>query len=163
MCLSQAEPGQNAGRYTCNLPLTVYPGQQIVLTPKDIAELGRKDMVLLWKVRVSVLVLTFKAHPVLTVPSRSLMLSSGTQTQAWMTTSMRRRISGFCLWLLQRLQVRRGLTALGVSESMLGCALSKQGRLLAAGLCLGPVHPAAQCPEHAAERLCDGRRPASGP
>ena len=59
ICLPQTDPGQNAGRYTSNLPLTLYPGQQIVLTPKDIAELGRKDMVLLWKVRVSPLFLTF--------------------------------------------------------------------------------------------------------
>ena len=59
MCLPQADPGQNAGRYTCNLPLTVYPQQQIVLTPKEIAELGRKDMVLLWKVQVSLVILTF--------------------------------------------------------------------------------------------------------
>lgn len=38
------------GRYNCSLTLTLYPQQQVVLTPKDIAELGRKDMVLLWKV-----------------------------------------------------------------------------------------------------------------
>ena len=46
----QAEPGKSAGRYNCGLTLTLYPQQQVVLTPQDIAELGRKDMVLLWKV-----------------------------------------------------------------------------------------------------------------
>ncbi len=48
--LPQAEPGKSAGRYNCGLTLTVYPQQQVVLTPQDVAELGRKDMVLLWKV-----------------------------------------------------------------------------------------------------------------
>ncbi|CAL5221006.1 g3122 [Coccomyxa viridis] len=51
----QAEPGKSAGRYNCGLTLTVYPQQQVVLTPQDVAELGRKDMVLLWKDYVSTL------------------------------------------------------------------------------------------------------------
>ena len=46
----QDEPGKSVGRYNVNLTLTLYPQQQIVLTPKDVAELGRNDMVLLWKV-----------------------------------------------------------------------------------------------------------------
>ncbi len=54
--LLQAEPGKSVGRYNCGLTLTVYPQQQVVLTPQDVAELGRKDMVLLWKVCSSLLV-----------------------------------------------------------------------------------------------------------
>ena len=50
MQLSQEDPGKNEGRYNCNLTLTVYPQQRVMLTPKDVAELGRKDMVQLWKV-----------------------------------------------------------------------------------------------------------------
>lgn len=48
--LSQEDPGKNEGRYNCNLTLTVYPQQRVMLTPQDVAELGRKDMVQLWKV-----------------------------------------------------------------------------------------------------------------
>ena len=51
LVLPQAEPGKSVGRYNCGLTLTVYPQQQVVLTPQDVAELGRKDMVLLWKVQ----------------------------------------------------------------------------------------------------------------
>ena len=50
MQLSQEDPGKNEGRYNCNLTLTVYPQQRVMLTPEDVAELGRKDMVQLWKV-----------------------------------------------------------------------------------------------------------------
>ncbi len=46
----QDEPEKSIGRYNVNLTLTLYPQQQLVLTPKDVAELGRNDMVLLWKV-----------------------------------------------------------------------------------------------------------------
>ena len=53
MQLSQEDPGKNEGRYNCNLTLTVYPQQRVMLTPKDVAELGRKDMVQLWKVHSS--------------------------------------------------------------------------------------------------------------
>ena len=53
MQLSQEDPGKNEGRYNCNLTLTVYPQQHVMLTPKDVAELGRKDMVQLWKVHTS--------------------------------------------------------------------------------------------------------------
>ena len=50
MQLSQEDPGKNEGRYNCNLTLTVYPRQRVMLTPEDVAELGRKDMVQLSKV-----------------------------------------------------------------------------------------------------------------
>ena len=43
MQLSQEDPGKNEGRYNCG----------VMLTPKDVAELGRKDMVQLWKVHSS--------------------------------------------------------------------------------------------------------------
>ena len=49
--MSQEDPGKNEGRYNCHLTLTVYPQQCVMLTPKDMAELSRKDVVQLWKVQ----------------------------------------------------------------------------------------------------------------
>lgn len=62
-CL-QGDAGQNPGRYSCNLTLTLYPQQQVLLSPKDLAELSRQDMVQLWKVLPSLLLCTSFSLPV---------------------------------------------------------------------------------------------------
>ncbi|CAK0783103.1 hypothetical protein CVIRNUC_006298 [Coccomyxa viridis] len=61
--LSQEDPGKNEGRYNCNLTLTVYPQQRVMLTPEDVAELGRKDMVQLWKDYVAALADLLPSNP----------------------------------------------------------------------------------------------------